>query len=227
MIPRSDPDALALVVFDWDGTLMDSISRIVRCLESAIEEIGAEPRTRAQLRDIIGLGVRQATETLYPGADDRFVQALALSYRSHYRERERTPTPLYPDAEDVLHTLAQRGYLLAIATGKSRRGLDEALRSTGLTDYFAATATSDEHPSKPHPGMLSFLLDRLGVDPRDAVMVGDSTYDLEMASCLKVTGVGVTHGAHDPERLRVCRPAALIQCLAELPPLLPAGVDSS
>lgn len=220
MIPRSGPDALALVVFDWDGTLMDSIARIVRCLRLAIAEIGAEPRTDGQLRDIIGLGVRQATQALYPGADDAFMTALTQSYRSNYLDRDTTPTPLYPDAEPTLQWLSERGFLLAVATGKSRRGLDAALEASGLGAYFDATATADEHPSKPHPAMLAYLLDRLGVDHRDAVMVGDSAYDLQMANSLRVAGVGVTYGAHDRSRLRGCKPAALIHTLAELPPLL-------
>jgi phosphoglycolate phosphatase len=220
VIPRSGADALALVVFDWDGTLMDSIGRIVRCLHLAIAEIGAEPRTDPQLRDIIGLGVQQATQTLYPGADAAFTEALTRAYRLYYLERDTTPTPLYPDAEPVLRTLSDRGFLLAVATGKSRRGLKEALESTGLGHYFDATATSDEHPSKPHPAMLGHLIERLGVERENAVMVGDSTFDLEMARSLRVTGVGVTHGAHDAERLRRCAPAALIERLAELPPLL-------
>jgi phosphoglycolate phosphatase len=223
MIPRSSRDALTLVVFDWDGTLMDSIARIVRCLHLAVDEIGAEPRSDAQLRDIIGLGVRQATEALYPGADDAFMTALTHAYRRHYLERDLTPTPLYPHAEATLQALAARGFLLAVATGKSRRGLDEALEASGLGAYFAATATADEYPSKPNPGMLQFLLDRLGVDHRDAVMVGDSAYDLQMANSLRVSGVGVTHGAHCIERLRRCGPAALIGSLSELPPLFGPG----
>ena len=226
MIPRSDRDALALVVFDWDGTLMDSIGRIVRCLHLAIAEIGAEPRSDAQLRDIIGLGVRQATEALYPEADDALMNALSRSYRLYYLERDTTPTPLYPDAEAVLAALTERGYLLAIATGKSRRGLNEALTSTGLSHFFATTATSDEHPSKPNPAMLSHVIERLGVDPRDTIMVGDSAYDLQMANNLRVAGVGVTHGAHDAVRLRRCGPEALIDRLAELLPLLGQSVHS-
>ena len=222
MIPRSRSDALALVVFDWDGTLIDSIARIVRCLHLAIEEIGAEPRTDAQLRDIIGLGVQQATEDLYPGADEAFMRDLTRAYREHYLERDTTPTPLYPDAETTLRILAERGFLLAVATGKSRRGLDEALEVSGLAGYFDATVTADEHPSKPHPGMLSHLLDRLGVDRRDAVMIGDSAYDLLMARSLRVLGVGITHGAHDRYRLRRSGAAALIDELSEIPPLLEA-----
>jgi phosphoglycolate phosphatase len=209
-----------MVVFDWDGTLMDSISRIVRCLHLASVEIGAEARTDEQMRDIIGLGVRQATETLYPGADDAFVADFARAYRRYYLEIDTTPTPLHAGAEDVLRKLSDSGYLLAVATGKSRRGLDEALVDSGLARYFDATATSDEHPSKPHPGMLGYLLARLGVEPRDAVMVGDSVFDLEMANNMEVAGVGITHGVHDAGRLLRCRPVAVIGSLAELPALL-------
>jgi len=164
--------------------------------------------------------VQQASHSLYPAADAAFTDPLPRAYRLYYLERDTPPTPLYPDAEPVLRTLSDRGSLLAVATGKSRRGLDEALASTGLGRYFDATATSDEHPSKPHPAMLDHLLERLGVEHEDAVMVGDSTFDLEMARNLRVAGVGVTHGAHDAERLRRCAPVALIDRLAELPPLL-------
>ncbi|WP_006747677.1 HAD family hydrolase [Thioalkalivibrio paradoxus] len=220
MIPRSDADALALVVFDWDGTLMDSVARIVNSLRQAIDDIGAEPRSESQLRDIIGLGVRQATQALYPGSDDAFTDALARAYRLHYLELDTTPTPLYPGAEQVLEQLAGRGFLLAVATGKSRRGLDAALEQTSLGRFFDATATADEHPSKPDPGMLGYLVDRLGVDGRDAVMVGDSSYDLEMAQRLGVAGIGITHGVHCAEILLRHAPLALIGSLGELPPLL-------
>lgn len=225
MIPRTDPGALALVVFDWDGTLMDSVARIVRCLHLASAEIGAETRTDEQMRDIIGLGVRQATQTLYPGTDDAFVAAFTRSYRRYYLEVDTTPTPLHAHAEAVLGLLSRSGFLLAVATGKSRRGLDEALFSTGLDRYFDATATSDEHPSKPHPAMLTHVLDRLAVNPRDALMVGDSVFDLDMARQAGVAGVGITHGVHDAPRLQTFAPAALIRRLDELPPILGLSPD--
>lgn len=221
MIPRSRPDALALVVFDWDGTLMDSIARIVGCLQQAITHLGAEPRTDLQLRDIIGLGIREATQRLYPGADEAFEAAFTQAYRLYYLDRDRTPAPLFAGAPALLSTLTERGYLLAVATGKSRRGLDEALRDSGLTGHFAATATSDEHPSKPDPAMLRHLIDRLGVDSCDAVMVGDSVHDLQMARNLHVTGIGITHGVHDAVRLRDHAPSAVIGGLEELLDLLP------
>lgn len=223
MIPNSRPDALAAIVFDWDGTLMDSVGRIVRCLQLARAEIGAAPRSDEQMRDIIGLGVREATLALYPGVGDDFVATFTQAYRRYYLEIDVTPTPLHADAEEVLSELAARGYLLGIATGKSRRGLDEALATTGLARFFDATATADEHPSKPHPGMLEHVLGRLGVVADDALMVGDSIFDLEMANNLAVRGIGITHGVHDATRLRDCRPAALIGRLAELPGLLPLG----
>lgn len=223
MIPNSRPDALAAIVFDWDGTLMDSVGRIVRCLQLARAEIGAEPRSDEQMRDIIGLGVREATLTLYPEVDDAFVAAFTQTYRRYYLEVDVTPTPLYADAEAVLSELSGRGYLLGIATGKSRRGLDEALATTGLARFFDATATADEHPSKPHPGMLEYVLGRLGVAPDDALMVGDSIFDLEMANNLAVRGIGITHGVHDAARLQRCCPVALIGKLAELPMLLSPG----
>lgn len=208
---------LRLVVFDWDGTLMDSPRRIVHCLQRAATEIGAPVRDEASLRNIIGLGVQAAVRELYPDADDRFVERFATTYRACYLDAKDAPeTPLFAGVSELLDWLDARDVLLGVATSKSRRGLDQALEATGLGRYFVATATGDEHASKPDPSMLEFVMARAGVEPGRTRMVGDSVYDLEMARHARVPGVGVTHGVHPPGRLEGAAPLALLPDLEAL-----------
>ncbi|WP_038054629.1 HAD-IA family hydrolase [Thioalkalivibrio sp. ALJ1] len=202
LLPPAE-NALRLVVFDWDGTLMDSPRRIVHCLQRAAGQIGAPVRDEAALRNIIGLGVDAAVRELYPQADDAFVRQFAETYRECYLGAEDAPeTPLFPGVALLLDWLEARDVLLAVATSKSRRGLDQALEATGLASRFVATATGDEHPSKPNPAMLEHVMNRAGVERARARMVGDSVYDLQMARHAGVPAVAVTHGVHSPERLR-------------------------
>ncbi|MFN4262206.1 MAG: HAD-IA family hydrolase [Thioalkalivibrionaceae bacterium] len=193
-----------LIVFDWDGTLMDSTARIVSCLRAATETLGETLCSSAEYRDIIGLGVVEATRRLFPqrAADHDFVEAFAQAYRSRYLNADSTPTPMYDGAIDLVRGLAERpDTLVAVATGKSRTGLDQALKTSGLQGVFFATATSSEHPSKPSPTMLEWLLEKSGVEPAAATMIGDSRYDIEMAVAAGVRAVGVTHGVHDAPTL--------------------------
>ncbi|WP_024327395.1 HAD family hydrolase [Thioalkalivibrio sp. AKL19] len=208
---------LRLVVFDWDGTLMDSPRRIIHCLQRAAVEIGAPVRDEAALRNIIGLGVQAAVRELYPDADDHFVERFATAYRACYLEAEDAPeTPLFAGVAALLDWLEAREVLLAVATSKSRRGLDQALEATGLGGYFVATATGDEHASKPNPSMLEYVMARAGVEPVRTRMVGDSVYDLEMARHAGVPAVGVTHGVHPPQRLESAGALALLPDLDAL-----------
>lgn len=225
IIPRTSKSALAAVVFDWDGTLMDSIGHIVHCLQQAITEIGLDPRSPAQLREIVGLGLTQALAQLYPQADPEAVNALSEAYRRQYFQTEASAMALFPDARPLLEQLQAEGLLLAVATGKSRRGLNLALEHSGLQSMFAVTVTADEYPSKPDPTMLQAALDQMGVAYPDALMVGDSVYDLEMAHNLGVLSVGVARGAYSAEHLAACRPLAVLPDLASLLGLVegPAG----
>lgn len=210
-------DALRLVVFDWDGTLMDSPRRIVHCLQRACEALGREVPPDDALRDIIGLGVEAAVERLFPGADSAFVGAFATTYRQCYLGADDAPeTPLFPHVTPLLDWLDQRGVLLAVATGKSRRGLDQALESTGLQGRFVATACGDEHPSKPSPVMLEHVMTRCGVERSRARMVGDSVYDLQMARAAGVPSLAVAHGVHDDQRLADEGPLAVVRDLNDL-----------
>lgn len=209
---------LRLVVFDWDGTLMDSIGTIVGCMRAALEEIGAPPpRELDSIRHAIGLGLRETLDALYPDADDLFRSRVVEAYRHHWFGSHREQQVLFPAVPELLTELASRGLLLAVATGKSRRGLDHDLARSGLADAFQATRTVDEAPSKPAPGMLLDVLAELGVSPGEALMVGDTTYDLEMARNARVAAVGVTSGAQGPEHLTPFAPRAILPWATELP----------
>ena len=212
-----------LIVFDWDGTLMDSTGAIVRAAVGAIEELGWPALAPERIREIIGLGLRESWERLFPGAEDDGFEAFVTTYRSHFFAAEQQTSRLYPGIRGLVGELRERGHLLAVATGKSRRGLDRDFERTGLGSLFAATRTADESRSKPHPDMLLDLLARTGCPPEQVLMVGDTEYDLEMARRTGVDAVGVTWGAHSAERLRACRPAACLDDLRELAAWLSPG----
>ncbi len=207
-----------LLVFDWDGTVMDSAARIVACIEGTIADLGLEPRTRDEIRHIIGLSMGEAIETLYPGRDATFHQRMIEGYRHYFLVADPTPSAPFPGAGETLAALYAAGYLLGVATGKSRRGLDQVLASTGFGDYFHATRCADEAPSKPHPGMLEQLLDELDTEPAMTLMVGDTLFDMEMAHNVGADAVAVTYGAHPRERLEAAAPLA---CLDDIRDLLP------
>lgn len=205
-----------LVVFDWDGTLMDSVARIVACIRAAITDLGLPAREGDAIRNIIGLGLREAIDALYPGSDEALHRTLTERYRHHFLVADPTPSPLFAGAAETVQALADRGYFLAVATGKGRKGLDKVLRETGLGDYFHATRCADETFSKPHPQMLLELMDQLGVDPAATLMVGDTEYDMEMARNAGAAGLAVSYGVHTPERLRKHGSLGCLHDIAEL-----------
>jgi phosphoglycolate phosphatase len=190
-----------LIVFDWDGTLMDSEATIVDCLQMAAKDLGYACPDSESARDVIGLGLHQAVAMLFPEATDAEVDALANQYRQHFLKKDREPSPLFPGARSLLEELASAGYFLAVATGKSRRGLDMELESTGLGKLFQTTRCADEAFSKPHPQILLDVLDFLGMESRQALVVGDTEYDMQMAVNAGSDAIGISHGVHTPERL--------------------------
>lgn len=206
-----------LVVFDWDGTLMDSQARIVACIQAAFRAVGREPPSREAASDVIGLGLDEAMARLWPGSDEAKRAAVVAQYRREFLETNETQSGLFPGARETLERLAAEGYRLAIATGKSRLGLDRALAETGLGDLFLATRCADETFSKPHPQMLLELMDELGVSVGQTLMVGDTEYDLQMARNARVRALAVCYGVHAPERLRAFGPLACVESLAEIP----------
>ncbi len=205
-----------LIVFDWDGTLMDSEARIVACMQAAVGDAGIAPVSRAHVRDVIGLGLREAVHRLLPGIESEIQERVAERYRHHFLEVDQTPSELFPGVREVLEWLERQDYLLAVATGKGRRGLGKVLDSTGLGAHFHATRCADETQSKPHPAMLLELMDQLGVRPRETLMVGDTEYDLLMAQNAGACGLAVCYGTQDPDRLLQHRPLACIEDLREL-----------
>lgn len=196
-----------LMIFDWDGTLMDSVGRIVASMQAAGRDIGWGELPDDRVRDIIGLGLPEAIAKLCPGIDAERAEALKQRYAHYFVEGDTTPMPFYPGvSEGVARLRVDDRARLAVATGKSRRGLDRVFRESGSGAWFHASRTADETRSKPHPQMLEELLDELGVAAEEAVMVGDTEYDMEMARALGMDRIAVTYGVHAPERLAASRP---------------------
>lgn len=192
----SDTRQFDLVVFDWDGTLYDSTALIVRAIQSAAADIGAEVPSDARAAYVIGMGLVDALQYAVPGlASDRY-PALVQRYRHHYFGSAHQLS-LFPGTLEMLNALKSRGHLLGVATGKSRRGLDEALGTVQLRGVFDATRTADETASKPHPQMLIELMAELEIAPERTLMVGDTTHDMQLAANARVPSVAVSFGAHE------------------------------
>jgi phosphoglycolate phosphatase len=205
-----------LIIFDWDGTLMDSAAKIVRCFENALADTGIPSPGETAIRHIIGLGLTEAVTALLPDRDIVTRTRAVDRYREHFLHLDQTDSELFPGVQAGLEDLANRGYLLAVATGKSRRGLERVLQQTGLAERFVATRCADEAFSKPHPRMLHDILERTGMEARQALMVGDTVYDLEMARNAGMASLAVTYGVHGPELLEPCGPLACLGSFAEV-----------
>jgi len=206
-----------LIVFDWDGTLMDSEARIVACIQTAFHEMGEPPPSLDAARNVIGLGLDEAMAMLWPEASVAERRAVMDRYRTHFLGTNQTPSELFPGAYATLAWLNQREYLLAIATGKSRRGLNAILESTGLREAFHATRCADESASKPAPRMLQEIMAELGVTPSETLMVGDTEYDLQMAHNAGTGALVACYGVHARDRLLTYRPLGCLETLGELP----------
>jgi phosphoglycolate phosphatase len=205
-----------LVVFDWDGTLMNSTGQIVAAATGAIAQPGLPERPPEAIRDIIGLGLRESWHRLFPELGPDTFMPFVEAYRDHFFAPELQTAQLFDKAADVVEELAGRGFVLAIATGKSRRGLDRDLVATGLDRFMAGSRTADETRSKPHPDMLLDLMSALGAGPGTTLMVGDTEWDLEMARRAEVPAVAVSYGAHPAERLHPYAPLACIDAIEAL-----------
>lgn len=203
-----------LVVFDWDGTLMDSAARIVACIQFAAAETGMPVPAREAARDIIGLGLEEAVERLFGDAVAFDRDALVDTYRRHWLGDAIPASTMFPGAVDLVRRLHEAGYLLAVATGKSRRGLEKSLDESGLREFFHVTRCADETFSKPHPRMLEEILVDLNTAHDAALVVGDTEYDMQMAASARVAAVGIGHGVHAPERLLA---SGAMRCFGDLP----------
>ena len=206
-----------LLVFDWDGTLMDSADEIIQCFHSASADLGFTVPGAEEIRNIIGIGMHEAIIKLFPDLKteaDR--QKLIDAYRHFYFHPEKEPAPLFAGVAQMLKQLEDDGFLLGVATSKGRRGLDIALERTELNKVFHCTRCIDDAQSKPHPQMLLDVLSYTGTELAEALMIGDTEYDLQMANNAGVAGLGVGCGAHDVERLYACEPVHCLDHTREL-----------
>ena len=205
-----------LIVFDWDGTLMDSQARIVACMKAAIKDIELPELSVVEISNVIGLGLREAVISLFPDATEAEFSSLVERYRYHFLVGDKTPSPLFSGAKELLEQLLERDYFLAVATGKGRKGLDRVLEECGMSKLFHATRCADESFSKPHPQMLLDIMEQLGVEPKSTLMVGDTEYDLQMAHNSQARSVAVSYGVHAKPRLLDCQPLACLDSISDL-----------
>jgi phosphoglycolate phosphatase len=204
-----------LVVFDWDGTLLDSTGAIVKAIQAASREIGVAPPSDEKARYVIGMGLRDALQYAVPDLDESRYDDLVNAYRRHYLSGDHELC-LFEGVEPLLKSLQAEHRWLAVATGKSRVGLDRALGHSGLGGYFDITRTADETRSKPDPQMLLEIMDHFAVAPERTLMIGDTTHDLQMALNAGAHGLAITHGAHELESLLRCQPVGVVDSIPDL-----------
>lgn len=211
---------LRLAVFDCDGTLVDSQANICRAMEAAYAGAGLPPPPRVAIRGIVGLSLVEAVAVLAPDAPPALHEQLAEDYKAAFRAMraagELEVEPLYDGLLAALDTLSADGWLLGVATGKSDRGLAHVLAHHGLAGRFVTLQTADRHPSKPHPSMLHEAMAQAGTDPHMTAMIGDTSYDMEMARAAGVRAVGVTWGYHDAAQLWAAGADAVVHDYADV-----------
>jgi phosphoglycolate phosphatase len=211
-MPRKQFD---LIVFDWDGTLMDSTSAIIASMQAAARDLGVPAPDKQSASYVIGLGLQDALQAAMPDLDPTHYPKMVERYRYHYLAQDHQLS-LFDGAREMLDDLAAQGYFLAVATGKSRVGLNRALATAGVTSVFDATRCADETFSKPHPAMLQELTRELGQDMGRTVMIGDTTHDLQMAGNAGAAAICVYYGAHPANELAAHSPLYGAESIAEL-----------
>jgi phosphoglycolate phosphatase len=204
-----------LLVFDWDGTLMDSAAAIVEAIQAASRDLGLEPPSDERARHVIGLGLADAMRHAIPNLPEDSYPQMVERYRHHYLSRDHE-LKLFNGVADLIPELAEAGHMLAVATGKSRLGLNRALKVSGLEPLFHDSRCADECFSKPHPQMLEELMAVFSVEPSQTLMIGDTTHDLMMANNAGVASLAVAYGAHPAEALDSCSPLARLHNVQEL-----------
>lgn len=214
-MPPHRPRRFDLIAFDWDGTLFDSTAIIVRCIQQAVLDVGgARPSDKAAAY-VIGMGLMQALAHAAPDVPPERYPQLGERYRHHYLAHQNDLS-LFPGVLPLLDELKQRQHWLAVATGKSRRGLDDVLRTVQLQGMFNGSRTADETAGKPHPRMLQELMREFGTDPERTLMIGDTTHDLQMAVNAGCPAVGVSYGAHEPGEFHSLNPLYIAHSVADL-----------
>ncbi len=205
-----------VVVFDWDGTLVDSEAHIVASIEHSARAVGLPALSYDSIKNIIGLGMREALLVLYPELTDGEIQTLREHYSHYFFGKEIDQRMLFDGVLDTLGELQASGIKLAVATGKSRNGLDKALHATGLKPYFEIERCADETLSKPNPLMLAQIAGHFSLEPSKMFMVGDTEYDLDMAAQFGMDSVGVSYGVHDVTRLKKHKPLRIVDHISEI-----------
>lgn len=190
-----------LLIFDWDGTLMDSAQKISNCLQASAVDLGLEPPSDQACKNIIGLGLSEAMVILFPNANAELVQNMVVRYRHHWLVEDKTPQALFDGVLEGLNELDQSGALLSIATGKSRAGLKSAFLTLDIEHLFVTSRCADETRSKPNPQMLEEILSVTAIEPGKAIMIGDTSYDMEMAQHAGIDALGVSYGVHTRDTL--------------------------
>jgi phosphoglycolate phosphatase len=211
----SRPLNFDLIAFDWDGTLFDSTQIIVRSIQLAVADVGGTVPTNEAASYVIGLGLMEALAHAAPDVPQARYPELGKRYRHHYAVHQNDIT-LFEGVVPLLLDLKERGHLLTVATGKSRRGLDEALQAVELKGCFDSSRTADETAGKPHPRMLHELMSEFGVKPERTLMIGDTTHDLQMALNAGCASVGVSYGAHEPSAFEPLKPRVVAHSVQEL-----------
>ena len=215
MTESSRPLRFDLIAFDWDGTLYDSTRLIVRCIQAAVIDVGGAKPSENDAAWVIGLGLAEALARAAPDVPKEKYDELGARYRYHYLQHQ-DDLVLFDGVLQMLDALRARGHKLAVATGKSRRGLNEALKSMALRDRFDASRTADETFGKPHPRMLLELMEELDIPAERTLMIGDTTHDLQLALNAGCASVGVSYGAHEPESFDVLKPLFVAHSVASL-----------
>ncbi len=214
-MPPHRPRRFDLIAFDWDGTLFDSTAIIVRCIQQAVLDVGGARPTDQAAAYVIGMGLMQALAHAAPDVPPERYPQLGERYRHHYLARQNDLS-LFPGVLPLLEALKERQHWLAVATGKSRRGLDDVLRTVQLQGMFNGSRTADETAGKPHPRMLQELMREFGTDPERTLMIGDTTHDLQMAVNAGCPAVGVSYGAHEPGEFHSLNPLHIAHSVDDL-----------
>lgn len=203
------------VVFDWDGTVMNSTHAIVASIQGACADLGLPVPGARQASWVIGLSLESALYHVVPTLTADLFPNFQERYRAHYFSLDGS-LPLFDGMSELLHALRAQGILLAVATGKTRVGLDRVLAQSSMQQHFDVTRCADESFGKPHPAMLLEIMETLGLAPHEMLMVGDTTHDIQMACNAGVDGLAVTYGAHDLEALGACEPVAMVDSVAQM-----------
>ena len=205
-----------LLIFDWDGTLSDSVARIAKCIQMAAQDHSLPMPQYSDVAEIVGLGLHEAIMRLFPTCSHYESSLLQASYSKHYRAEDHIPCDFFPGVIETLEELRGAGYQLAVATGKSRAGLNRVLKALDLDGFFHASRCADETRSKPDPLMLEQLLSEFGLPAQQAIMVGDTEFDMQMAENAAMPRIAVSYGAHHIDRLRCFEPLACLDLFADI-----------